>query len=111
MTLSPAVGGRTSGQTLDPRVVGRWLTSWVSQRLGAGVGPVTPECEVADLDLDSTEVLLLVTDLMDEFAVLVSPGEVLAHRSLATLGAAVQERAAGRPIPTVAGAMPRVREA
>ncbi|MCU1536560.1 MAG: hypothetical protein JWP82_911 [Humibacillus sp.] len=102
MTISAAISGRPSErardgepavQPLADSVVG-WLTRWVADRLDIAAEHVQLDWEIADLDLDSTEVLILVTDVMHELAVLVSPGEVLGHRSLATLGAALSERVA-----------------
>ncbi len=94
MRFSPSISGRPTGRKLDATAAGEWLKGWVAHRLGIEAEPVQLSWQIADLDLDSTEVLLLVTDVMHQLAIVISPGEVLAHRSLESLSVMLYERSA-----------------
>ena len=95
-----------------------WLRDWLRRHLGVGTacpgmvaggveggvedgvegGPLSGGldlgCRVEHLDLDSTEVLLLVTDARRHLDVVVGPGEVLAQPTLRSLADLLTARAA-----------------
>lgn len=92
MRFSPTIGGRPTDRTLDATAVGEWLKGWVAHRLDIATEPVQLSWRIVDLGLDSTEVLLLVTDVMHQLSIVISPGEVLSHLSLQSLSTALCER-------------------